>query len=394
MTKSKRTINIEYCAVQALYWAGFCACSSFAAVFLKARGFSNAELGLVMAAGNILGFFLSPLLASYVDRVRRRGLFACCMLLFGVELALVLSFYFVHSGAFIAVGYCIYMACVTCVNPLNTQLCFTLEEQYGHINYGAARSIGSLGFAAMSSVLGAMVELLGTNVLLSCAGILILLQATMLALLYFQSRGKEELAAVSRSSGADSSSIPRFVAENRLFIVLLLGISLLFFSHNLINSFMINLTLNVGGSTAQMGVIHGFMAFVEVPAMIFYDKISRRLKCASIMRFAAVMFTVKALAYAMAQSVAGLYAACLVQGLSFALITPACVHYVNLTIDHKDSAKGQSLAMGAITLGNVFACSIGGLLYDKFSVFIVLMTGVGVAALGAVICLLSIKNKA
>ena len=50
--------------------------------------------------------------------------------------------------------------------------------------------------------------------------------------------------------------------------------------------------------------------------------------------------------------------------------------------------------MGAITLGNVFACSIGGLLYDKFSVFIVLMTGVGVAALGAVICLLSIKNKA
>lgn len=394
MTKSKRRINMEYCAVQALYWAGFCACGSFAAVFLKARGFTNSQLGLVMAAGNILGFILAPLLASYVDRVRRKGLFSCCMLLLASELALVLSFYFVNLDLFIAVGYCVYMACVTCVNPLNTQLCFTLEEQYGHINFGAARSIGSFAYAPMSLLLGSLVEILGADVLLSSAGILILLQAGLLALIYWQSKGAETVKAAERTTAIQSSSLPRFMAENKLFCLLIMGMSLLFFSHNLICSFMINLAENVGGSTSQMGGINGFMAFVEVPAMILYDRISRRFKCASIMRFAIIMFTVKALAYALAQSVAGLYAACLVQAFSFALLTPASVHYVNLTIAHKDSAKGQSLALGAMTLGNVFACSIGGVLYDTFSVFTVLIAGVLIAAAGTLICLFSVKQTA
>lgn len=394
MRKSKRAINIEYCAVQALYWSGFCVCGSFAAVFLKSRGFSNAQLGLVMAAGNILGFFLSPLLASYVDRVKRRGLFACCITLLAAELALVLSFYIVKAPLFVAIGYCVYMACVTCVNPMNTQLCFTLEEQYGHINYGAARSTGSLAYAPVSLMMGTLVENFGANILLAAAGVLILLQGSLLLFIYNQSKGADAVEGSVRAETEQSSSLPRFIVDNKLFCLLLVGMSLLFFSHNLICSFMINLAENVGGSTSHMGGINGFMAFVEIPAMVLYDRISHRFKCASLMRFAVVMFVFKALAYAMARSVAGLYAACLAQALSFALLTPACVHYVNLMIAHKDSAKGQSLALGAITMGNVLACSIGGVLYDSYSVFTVLMFGLGIAALGAAISLFSIKSKA
>ncbi len=394
MRKSKRAINIEYCAVQALYWSGFCICGSFAAVFLKSRGFSNAQLGLVMAAGNILSFFLSPLLASYVDRVKRKGLFACCILLLASELILVLGFYFIKAPIFVALGYCVYMACVSCVNPMNTQLCFTLEEQYGHINYGAARSAGSLAYAPVSLMMGTLVEELGANVLLGAAGVLILMQGTLLLFIYNQGKGAETAESSIRAEAELSSSLPRFIAENKLFCLMLVGVSLLFFSHNLICSFMINLAENVGGGTAHMGGINGFMALVEVPAMILYDRISHRFKCASIMRFSVVMFVFKALAYAMARSVAGLYAACLVQALSFALFTPASVHYVNLMIAHKDSAKGQSLALGFITMGNVLACSIGGTLYDSYSVFTVLVFGIGIAILGTVICLFTIKNKA
>ena len=126
------------------------------------------------------------------------------------------------------------------------------------------------------------------------------------------------------------------------------------------------------------------------------DLKSKNSKCAIINISSALGFCAiaKAAAYALAQSVAGLYVAAAFQGLSFAVMTPALVHYVNLTIAHKDSTKGQSLGLGSMTLGNVLACSIGGVLYDSYSVFTVLMFGVGIAFIGAVICLYSIKKRA
>ena len=387
MLKSRRKINIEYSLVQALYWAGFCACSGFAAVFLKQHGYSNSELGLILAAGNILGFLLSPMLAAYVDRVRRKGLFASNLLLLTMELALVLSFMLrPERGIFMTVGYSLYMACVVCVNPLNTQLCFTLEEQYGHINFGAARSMGSMAYALVSTLMGTLVERLGINTILYTACLFILLQGAMMVLLYLQSRDALPREERSRESSEKSSSLPRFFVENRTFCILMLGVSLLFFAHNLVCSFMINLVVNVGGSTGQMGGINGFMALVELPAMILYDRLSHRVKCAHVLRFAALMFVFKAAAFAMAGSVLGLYAACALQATSFALLVPASVHYVNLYVPHKDSTKGQSVSLAATTLGNVFACSLGGLLYDAISILSVLLIGTAAAALGALIC--------
>ena len=67
MDIKQRAANIEYALVQGFYWMGFCVSVSFAAVFLQNKGYSNSQLGLVMAAGNVFGFLLSPFLASVVD---------------------------------------------------------------------------------------------------------------------------------------------------------------------------------------------------------------------------------------------------------------------------------------------------------------------------------------
>ena len=61
-------MTFQYCILQGAYWASFCIIYSFATVFLLDRGFSNSQIGVIIAAGNILGVVLQPVFASIVDR--------------------------------------------------------------------------------------------------------------------------------------------------------------------------------------------------------------------------------------------------------------------------------------------------------------------------------------
>ena len=131
---------------------------------------------------------------------------------------------------------------------------------------------------------------------------------------------------------------------------------------------------------------------LEIPVMLFYTRLTSRFRCSSVLRFAALAFVAKALAMALAGSVGMLYAANLLQALSFALVIPAMVQYVNLVIDPKDSAKGQAVANGMITLGAIFASSMGGQLYDVLSIRTTLLIGVVIAACGMAICCLSMEK--
>jgi PPP family 3-phenylpropionic acid transporter len=149
---------------------------------------------------------------------------------------------------------------------------------------------------------------------------------------------------------------------------------------------MINVVRNVGGDTSDMGLLSGFTAFVEIPMMFLYDRLLRWFKCASTVRFASSMFALKSLAIALAPNMGALYAAETLQIVSFAMITPAMVQYVILNIDRKDSAKGQALAFGMVTIGNVLSSLIGGHLYDALPVRSVLLIGTLIAVFGAVLC--------
>ncbi len=43
-----------YSAVQGSYWMSFCAAVAYAAVYLQGLGYTNAQLGMIVAAGNLL----------------------------------------------------------------------------------------------------------------------------------------------------------------------------------------------------------------------------------------------------------------------------------------------------------------------------------------------------
>lgn len=257
-----------------------------------------------------------------------------------------------------------------------------------HINYGLARGAGSLAFAAISAVLGILAGSLGAASLPVAGLVLCLFRCAALLAIQLRLRrgGNSDALPENGAKSEDSRSLIAFLRYNPRFCGLLLGVALLFFGHNTVTNFMINVVRSVGGNETSMGLLNAFMAATEIPIMFLYDRLTRRVKCPTTVRFAGIMFAVKAAAFVLAPNMLGLYGACTLQSLSFALLIPASVRYVNLYIAPADCAKGQALIAGMTSLGSIFASFVGGMLYDMTSVKITLLVGFAAAAAGAVLC--------
>ncbi len=382
-----RVINLEYAFIQGFYWISFCGIVSYAAVYLQDRGYSNTQLGQILAVGYILGFLIPQLLANLIDRSEKITVYRCQWLLFTFQVALILALrHLPGMSAAVSVLNALLIGVEITLNPMNTEISVDLSLRIGHINYGAARGTGSIAFAPISILIGRLLENLGTGILPTVFLICIALQAVSLLMLIFTVRKASPDEASNRPLKENTSTLSEFFRYNRRFFGLLAGVAFLFLTHNLVNNYLINVVRNAGGDTSDMGLLSGYTAIMEIPMMFLYDRLLRHFSCASTVRFASSMFFFKALAIAFAPNMAALYAANILQMVSFAMITPAMVQYVVLHIDHKDSAKGQALAFGMVTLGNILSSAIGGPLYDALPVRSVLLVGAASALTGAILC--------
>ena len=365
---------------------------SCAAVFLQARGYSNSQLGLVMAVGNAAAFVLSLALGGIVDRWDKVDTWDVLWVLMALQTLFIAALHFL-PGCSIAVSLCysLYITVNICMIPLINQLCFDLGRMGCRINYGVDRGIGSLAYALCAAVIGALVDRRGSELLIPAGIFITLFQMLILLLLTLRCR-RYAGWSVSEASGEDASSMLGFVRDNSRFCVLMLGLMLMFFTYRLFDNFLINIVRNVGGGTQDMGNLNAFMAVLELPAMFLYARIAKRQSASRSIRIALVFLAVKALCIALSTTLPMLFAAHSVQAVSYALLTPAQVDYTNKIIPRKDATRGQSLSYAVSTVGGIFATFFGGRMYDTLGVRPTLMIGVAVSVIGMAVSQLAVEK--
>ena len=395
MGLSSKKLNIYYALLQAVYWITSAVVFCFTTVYLQFRGYSNYEIGIVFAAGNICGFAAQTLVSGYVDRHRRRNLLTCIRMAAALELLLMAAVYLLPNGGIALIGaYALIIAANTLLNPLCISLSFHIESWGCGISFSRARALGSLTFALCSVVLGIFVQRVSEN---SVPSALILFSALMglITLLFIPCDRAQRSASPSGSepeTAAVSGSLIEFWRENRRFLLFLLGTATLYFTHALIGNFMIEFIRNIGGGSEDMGNVLAFMTVMEFPVMLLFSRLTQRFKCSTLLRFAVIMFTVKELMIYLAPSIPALYAAEALQAFSFALFVPASVRYVDEVIAKHNAVKGQAFVTAMITLGSIFASYIGGLLLDTSTPRFTLFVGVIVSAVGTLIMLCAIQT--
>lgn len=395
MNLSEKKLNIYYSFLQIAYWVTSAVVFCFTTVFLQFRGYSNYEIGIVFAVGNIIGFVSQPLIAGYIDRSDRRTLLRCIRITAVLAVLLMLAVYLLPSGSVsLIVAYALLVAGNTLLNPLCISLSFYIESWGCGINFSRARALGSLSFAVCNVILGMLVQRVSENAV-PTAFILFSSLLGLATLLFVPVNRAHRIAAPERrmqSASEKPSGLLEFARENKRFMLFLLGTATLYFTHGMIGNFMIEFIRSIGGGSEDMGNVLAFMTVVEVPVMLLFGRLTQRFRCSSLLRFAVIMFTVKELMIYLASSLPALYAAEALQAFSFALFVPASVRYVDEVIAKHNAVKGQAFVTSMMTLGSIFASYIGGLLLDTSTPGFTLLVGVIVSAVGTLIMLGAIQT--
>ena len=373
--------TLRYTLLNATYFIAFCTIHACAAVYLLANGFSNTEVGVLLAIANILSAVLQPYVAGIIDKPgfltnRRFILFSVMVILLGSGILL-----FVPNNKFVIfpVFALIYMIQFV-YQPVMTALCFEYQKAGCGIFYGLARGLGSASFAVTAAIIGGLVEKQGVTILLYVNMAAMLLSAV---LIYTFKMPKSTVSA--EDSKTDSSenaltqkahnNIGEFARMYPAFMVFLVGTICFYFAHNMINDFMIQIIRNLGGGEKELGYANFLQAILELPVMALIALVLKKISSRALLTFSGVAFFIKILILVFASNMAMMYLSQSMQFFAYAIFIPAAAYYVSETMDELDQVKGQAYVTSAITIGGVFSNLISGVILDHFGIRPMLLTG-------------------
>lgn len=367
-----KLLNFNYACIHGTYWMFYGVVSSFASVFLLSTGYSNSEIGVILAVANVLAVILQPLIGDFADRSKKLSLTGITEIMTVVLIIMTVGLFVLKEKSIgLSFIFIMLIAWHTVLQPLFNSMTFKLEESGVHINFGIARSMGSLAYSVLVAILGTLVENHGVGVMpLTGEVVLVMMLVSIIATKkQFDKARKlnQNHESVHIEKVYDESSdinLIQFIKKNKMFAVLNIGIIGLYFSNSVLNNYMMQIVDAVGGNSEDMGRILSLMAFLEIPTMVCFDLLRKKFSCQLMLKVAAVGFTVKIVMCYLAESVAMIFAAQCFQLISFALFLPAMVHFIDEVINKGEAVKGQALFTTMVTVTTVFSSLAGGMILD------------------------------
>ncbi len=401
----KQFWTLRYTLINVAYFAAFCTIHAMAAVFLLDKGFTNTQVGILLAVSNILSAVCQPVVAGIIDKPgpltnRRFILAAVTVIALGSVILMIAG----HNRVLVAIVYAlIYMIQFTYM-PVMTALNFEYQKAGCDINYGLARGLGSAGFAVTSAIIGGIVEKRGVGVLL----IVNIAAMVISAIVVFTFRLKNdpvENEAEAEKVGDDKeqddmhpSEAPHnnpidFAKVYPAFAIFLVATVCFYFAHNMINDFMIQIIRSLGGAEKELGYSNFLQAILELPVMACIGIVLKKISSDKMLVFSGVAFFIKSLILVFATNMIGMYVSQSFQLFAYAVFIPAAAYYVSSNMSEADQVKGQAFVTSAITVGGVFSNFISGYILDNFGIKTMLITGAAVAAVGVVIAFIAFSGK-
>lgn len=413
---NKSIWTAKYAFLNAAYYAGFCTIHAYAAVYLLANGFTNTEVGILLALANVLSAFAQPFFAALIDRPGRLTNRMFTMISIASIMALtVVLFAAPGHKIFIFVIYMLIYTIQFTYQPVVTALCFEYQKAGCDIFYGLARGLGSACFAVTSAFIGGLTEKHGVTVLL-IADLVIMLLSFISIIIFRKPEANEAYNKDSASAGVSPDAVRDLTgaedstgdaagngmkAHNNIiefsriypaFMFLLGATVCFFFAHNMINDFLIQIIRSLGGAETQMGYATFLAALLELPVMAIITILIKKISPDSLLIVSGCAFFVKTLILIFAASMLALYVSQSFQMLAYAVFVPASAYYVSQNMEELDQVKGQAFVSSAITIGGVFSNLICGRILDVFGIKPMLITGTAVCFAGVVTAVIAVRK--
>ena len=381
----KKHLTASYALYLSLYWISACFVYGYTRLFLSRLGFSDDEVGILLAVDCAAAMAIQPLLARAIDRP---GRLTMRRVLVGMCLAVLFSGGLLLIPQPKAVLICLFAAMSTmtmAVQPFVNAVGFGYVNRGEKLNWSFARGVASLAFALFSKVYAALAErdmnyLLETYLIVT-AGILVC--SLILA-------RKENGTAGPRPRVRRGSLLKSYPA----FFGMLFGAVLLFFQHNFLDAYLYDVIVAVGGDTAELGTALLIGAAVETPMMLLFSRVEKGFGAGRVLKASVVLMALKPWLILATGSVWGVYLMRFSHFFSFAPFLLALTYYGNERMAEDEKVTGQALITGAISLSGVFSYLFGGMLVSAWGAMrgLLICTLIGMAG-GALFLLFAVRDQ-
>ena len=338
---------------------------------------ASSIFSMLYIARVISGIFLSPYL------IKKYNIDITLKLSVGIGLILAVSYGFTNEKIVLGLITFLFGMIYFMVSPLVEGLAslFLREE---NIDYGKARTYGSLGFTVIGIIIGGILSYVGNEALYY---ILIFLVALYLVFMFLpQPKLVKNLSFEEPNAKKEKESLYSWVLKDRNAILLIITVFLYQLSHTAYNNYnaLYLESMNISAKWLS-GVILNVSVIAEIIFFIFSKRLVKRIKPKNLMIFAGVCAIIRWGALAMFHNI---YVFTIMQ--TFHAITFAVAHIAFILILNKDYNNKEIIDMQNLYTAICFQLSMAiglyimGALWDISTSYVFYASAI-IAAIGTVV---------
>ena len=337
---------------------------------------ASSVFSMLFIARVISGLFLTPYL------IKKYNFDIVLKLSVGVGLILAISYEFTNEKLLLGLITFLFGMIYFMVNPLVEGLAslFLREE---NIDYGKARTYGSLGYTVIGIFIGGILSYVGDGALYY---ILIILIGIFFIFMFLPQPKLVKNITLDDSSSHSNENLYAWVLKDRNAILLIITIFLYQLSHTAYNNYnaLYLESMNISAKWLS-GVILNVSVITEIIFFIFSKKLVKRIKPKSLLIFAGVGAVVRWAALAMFQNI---YIFTVMQ--TFHAITFAVAHIAFILILNKDYDNKEIIDMQNLYTAICFQLSMAvglylmGAIWDISTSYVFYASAI-IAALGIIV---------
>lgn len=387
-------LTAHYALLQAALNAVYLAVVSFASVFLRYRGMNDFQIGILLAIGTMLSILLQPLLGTLADRMKhiRLGLVVGWFHVAMTPLA-VLLIAVTDQLPVIAVAYVLLRCLITVTDPFENSMAMETVNRGYPINFGLAKSFGSVGYSSASFLLGKAVAEWSASAIMPAVILLSLLAAVIS--MCFRIPGTRQAAAETSKKEDETLGLLEFLRRGPRFALFIVSIALVYYCQEVRANYMYQIVAHIGGTPEQFGTLTAFTSLIEMPAMMFFSFLLKHFRVRSMVLFSGCCMILRTLVIWWAPNLTWMYIGGAMQVVSFGLFWPAAIYYVNEIIGEANRNKGQTFLSAGMCVSTVLSTLIGGgmLSAAEGNPHTMLLSGAAISAAGMIIMIAATSGK-
>lgn len=338
------------------------------------------QIGTIMSVGPIIMIFFQPIWGMAADKTNSPvKILAVTTFLAGIFGLGYLVFHQYIWFLIVAVFISVFQSAII---PVSDSISLKYSSKVG-VNYGNIRLFGSLGFGIAVFIMGRLSEI-NPGVIFYA----FFFTFTISTLLAFRLPSEKAVGNKKLLAGVKE------ILTYKKFILFLV-VTFLIFGPNLANNVYFSLFVeNSGGTYTAIGIAFLIAVLSEVPFMRVVGCWIKKLGLLQVAAIAGAVSLVRWLFYFSEPSLVLIYVSAVVQGLSVGLFIPAGLQYIrDITPAHITATAITIYSAIGNGFGNWFSTFIGGVIYERYSIFAVYLFFSIMAFMGVVLIFWLLKEE-